>query len=427
MRIRTCAICVLAGLGAAAPVSGAAANQGAGQPPVLREGSGQRRASMDAMELAPFPAEAWGTLSDWVGGRSLSSVQTAGSVVLICTYSDWYDPARRAWGVARRMASSKGKDGLIVVGAHHPEEWTAAAKDVPKDGNVYLAHDARGAFRGALLADQDPDFYIIDRAGQLRFADVETESVERAVNQLLAESADQASGLKARLAADAEAADAAFRRSGAIRERIDLKSLPEIPFADPPKTAYEAATWPRRPVDADRSRQDEPPTTIQLPQGGAYFPRPPALKGRAIAIYLFNADVVSSYDSLMPLMDRLQDKHGRDAAIIGAAAFTAQDQYSAPQIDAREAVRRVTNIATSRTVSHSLTLYTDGMMGSGVENRSNENVALAVIASSDGVVRWSGRPTSPGFQAALEQVIAADPGVKARRAAEDAYIKAKGN
>jgi len=391
----------------------------------MREGSGQRRASLDAMELAPFPAEAWGTLSDWVGGRAISPSDLKGSVVLLCVYSDWYDPARRAWAMARRMATSKAKDGLIVVGVHHQEEWKAAAKDVPKDGNVYLAHDAKGGFRAALLSDQDPDFYIIDRAGQVRFADVETESVDRAVNQLLTESPEAAAGLKSKLAANAAAAEAEFRRSGAIREQVDLKNLPEIPFTEPNKAEYDAATWPKRVVNPDRVQAEAPPAAIQLPPTGLYLPKAPALKGRAIVIYVWNPDVRSSYESIMPMMDRLQQQHGRDVSIVGAAAFTSRDQYSQPFIDPKVAAGRLQQFTAARSFDHTLTLYQDGMAGPR-ESSANEQASFAVIAGSNGVIRWSGSPTSPGFRGALEQVIGADPGVRARRAAEETYIKASG-
>ncbi len=393
--------------------------------PVVREGAGERRTALDKMELEAFPSDAWGKLSDWVGGRTLTAADTKGSVVLICTYSDWYDPAKRAWSLARRLAESKGKDGLVVVGVHHPEEWSTAKKDVPKDGKVYLAHDAKGEFRKLLRSDQDPDFYVIDRAGQLRFADIETESVDNAVTQLLAETSESAAGVKSRMAAAAAADDAAFRKSGANRDRVDLKTLPEVPFTDPDKAAYESATWPKKPENKDNnSNQDNTPKTIQMPAAGPFFPKAPQLKGRAIVIYVWNPEVRSTYDKVMPMMDRLQTQHGRDVAIVGAAAFTAKDQYSAPQIDTKDAVKKVQAFLNSRSFEHTLTLYQDGMIGA--RDNNNENLNAAVVASSNGVIRWSGSPTSPGFIAALEQVIAADPAVKARRAAEEAYIKAQG-
>lgn len=405
-------VIVLGGLGAAARAQA---------PAVVREGAGERRAALDAMELAPFPDASLGALTGWVGGKAVSSADMSGSVVLICTYSDWYDPARRAWAMAKRLGASKGKDGLVVIGAHHPEEWAAANKDLPKDARIFLAHDAKGEFRKALKSDQDPDFYVIDRAGQLRFADIETESVDNAVTQLLAETREQAAGLRSRMAADAAATDAQFRKSGAIRERVDLSTLPEVPFPDPPKEAYERAAWPRRP--AREGAQDTSPRTIQLPGTGVYFPRPPVVRGRAIVIYVWNPDVRQSYEDVMPMMDRLQTQHGRDVAIVGAAVFTGRDQSGGGSIDPKEAMQKVSRFLKSRSFDHTITLYQEGMAGPS-DSGSKASDGLAVVASSNGVIRWSGSPNSPGLRAALEQVIDADPGVKARREAEEAYLKA---
>jgi hypothetical protein len=126
------------------------------------------------------------------------------------------------------------------------------------------------------------------------------------------------------------------------------------------------------------------------------------------------------------MMDRLQTQHGRDVAIVGAAAFITKDQNSSTLVDPKEALKKVQTFIASRSFDHTLTMYQDGMVGPRENLRDNEFSPWAVVASSNGVIRWSGSPNSPGFIAALEQVIAADPAVKARRAAEAEYIKAAG-
>jgi len=50
----------------------------------------------------------------------------------------------------------------------------------------------------------------------------------------------------------------------------------------------------------------------------------------------------------------------------------------------------------------------------------------AAIASSDGIVRWFGDATSTAFESAVREVARIDPGVKARRAAEDEYVRRHG-
>ena len=47
-----------------------------GQNSPLREGTGQRLADLDKLELTPFPASNWALLSDWANGDALSPATT---------------------------------------------------------------------------------------------------------------------------------------------------------------------------------------------------------------------------------------------------------------------------------------------------------------------------------------------------------------
>src|ERR1043165_5519997 len=121
---------------------------------IVREGAGHRRDQINAMELAPFPADAWKALSDWQGGPAPTPATLNGNVVLICTYSDWYPAASRAWVSTQKLAEKYGKDGLIVIGAHIAEGWSdakkpAPAKDASKPVSLLAAHDEKGEFRKA--------------------------------------------------------------------------------------------------------------------------------------------------------------------------------------------------------------------------------------------------------------------------------------
>jgi hypothetical protein len=52
-------------------------------------------------------------------------------------------------------------------------------------------------------------------------------------------------------------------------------------------------------------------------------------------------------------------------------------------------------------------------------------VPWVAIVSSDGIMRWWGWMGDGKFQGTFERIVALDPGVKARRAAEEAYIREK--
>lgn len=390
---------------------------------VVREGTGARRTALNAMELKPFPAEAWGKLSEWTSGTPIASADTSGQVVLICTWAGWYQPSTRALALATRLAKEKAKDGLVVVAAHNPEGWAEAEKPaVPEGAKMFIAHDAKGEFRKMLMVDQDPDFYVIDRAGQMRFADIDTGSVEAAVKSLLEESAEKAAGINASLAAAKTKQEEDFRRTGDIRQEVDIRSLPEVPFTDPTPEAYSSASWPRAP------KRDGYDTStggnITLPEEG-FFPAKPKTKGRVLIVYVFSPYVRFTFDEILPSMDQLQRQMGRDVAVVGSVVPIRPDNQQSNQED--QDPTRVTKMAeqfvAARRLDHAI--IADGGSSAGFSGSSVSSLPYVAIASSDGVVRWSGDPRTPAFRAAVDQVLRSDPGVKARRAAEEKYIKTK--
>src|SRR5690606_34092120 len=142
---------------------------------VVREGAGTRRQQLDDMELKPFPAEAWGHLSQWTG----EPVQPgAGEPALIVTFASWYAPSMTGVSIAQRMPERDAEQGLKAVAGHDSRGYEDAAEVLEQRKiTIPVALDAEGKFRQALKVDQDPDFYIIDRAGRLRYADIDTRSV----------------------------------------------------------------------------------------------------------------------------------------------------------------------------------------------------------------------------------------------------------
>src|SRR4030095_5940001 len=98
--------------------------------------------------------------------------------------------------------------------------------------------DAQNEFRKALLSTQDPDFYIVDRAGNLRYADVETASVEGAVNFLVDETADTAAAPKPETK-PAENAAKPDDKPG------DAGGGAPGNYQQPDASVYKAAHWPK--------------------------------------------------------------------------------------------------------------------------------------------------------------------------------------
>lgn len=404
-------------------------------PSIVREGTGERRKALDAMELNPWASDSLSHLSDWFGGKAPTSADLSGKVVLICTYSDWYPAASRAFAMAQRLASSKSSEGLVVIGAHNPKEWDKAKKEAPKDGvSLFVGFDKDGKFRDAIKSDQDPDFYVIDRSGQMRFADIATEGVEAAVTLLLAETTEKAAGIKGDIAAAKDKADREARRTDAIRSNVDPRNIPEQAFTEPTPEQYAGAPWPT-PEKAKRdssSNESQGPKSITLPAPGSCFPKDPQTKGRAIIMYIWSPKVRSSYENLLREMDQEQKKYGRDVAVIGGMVdLRARDSNSEENkdVDPQKLIEQAKNFSKNTSLEHALMLYAGNIGGrdfNGESSFSSEtSIPWVAVASSDGVVRWEGPPSAPAYRAAVEGVLRADPGVKARRAAEEKYLSEK--
>jgi hypothetical protein len=434
--MRTAALAFLVGVAASAWSGPALAQSADG---VVREGEGSRRTQLNARERKPFDHAAWGGLTDWKNGPAPSAATTTGRPVLIVTWTDYIPVSKRALALAVRLAGERAGDGLIVVCAHGKDEWASAQKpEAPKGGTLLLAHDSGGAFRSAILSDNDPDFYVIDRAGQLRFADIVTDSVESAVATVCAETREQAAGLNQRLAHEARVRDTEVKRAEALRAGVDLRSLPEVPFEKPGDGAYESAKWPKLPEDPQQQFQaqgpdDKPqPQKITIPDTG-WYPAKPNLEGRVVFMYFWHPDAPQSFRSVNSL-DFLQKQQGRDIVVVGVIAplfdRTNSGTESRLEMDPEKLQKKLEDSARTRKLDHPILLDPQGTLFQATKTyyqSFQQAIPLPWIAivSTDSYMRWWGPAAMPGATGAFDRVLAVDPGVQARRKAEEEYIKAR--
>ncbi|MBC7833485.1 MAG: redoxin family protein [Phycisphaerales bacterium] len=394
------AISILAGAAASRPAP-------TGDDLIAREGSGQRRTDLGAMELKPFPADLWSSLDSWTNGSALTAESTQGKVVLIATWKSFYPASHSALTASQRLAEAHAKDGLIVVAVHDAKGWENAAKvATEKKATVLMAHD-NGKFREGLKIDQDPDFYLVDRAGNLRFADVETGDVSEAVKLLVGESKEQAAAVPTNKAQLASKAASEAAKSKTISEKLRPGQVLDVAFSMPEASTFKDAKWPEKNANG-LSANDVQGNSLPAQLGNeTWITAKPKTDGRVVVID-FWATWCGPCKRAMPKLDELQKKHRQDLVIMGISdeetskvkGFLAEHKHVYAQA-----------VDQKKTVSDALHV---------------QGIPHVVVMSTDGIVRWQGNPLDENFIKAVESVMEADPGVKARRAAEAEYLKRNG-
>lgn len=150
-----------------------------------REGEADRRRDVDALEGQAAPlVEA----ERWIRGEAVALKDLRGRVVLLEFCGWWCGPCRGAVRVLRGLQERfKGQELEIwtILAPRAAEEAVDILKDVAVSWRVSV--DRRGATAGRYRVDSCPDYYLVDRKGILRFADLSNREVSRAVEFLLSE------------------------------------------------------------------------------------------------------------------------------------------------------------------------------------------------------------------------------------------------
>ncbi|MBL9031941.1 MAG: TlpA family protein disulfide reductase [Phycisphaerae bacterium] len=406
---------------------------------IVRESTGARRATLDAMELRNLPPEAWPSLTAWANGSAPTAEELDGKPVLLVMWASWHPASLKALPLAQKMADKFAGQGLIVVGAHHPQGFEDAVKAASERGVTFrIAHDKDGAFRAALKVDHQPEYYVLDRAGHLRYASVAAASVEEACAEVCAETSAQASDVPKIRKEREQAALRAAGRTESIRAEIDLSGLPPLPpgYTAPEKRAYEWTEWPK--IEEESGKQlgllDQQGKRVEVRLGFSptgFFPSKPEVQGRGILIYFWHPDVLASFDKVMDQMDLLQQKHSRDLAVYGAlvtkSTLESQNSGQGQGENLEELALKGRQFMRSRNYKHTLAvdLASTAMASLGGQGQQKLPVPGAIVVSSDGVIRWAGSVRSPSFRTAVDTILANDPGIARRRAADLEYIRSR--
>ena len=381
---------------------------------IVREGAGDRREQLNKMEFGAFDLGLVEGLSGWQNSEPITAEQLDGKVVVLFTWANWYPTSLRALPIAQRVHERFGEKGVVVIGVHNPDEYAGVEQVIARRHLTFpVAHDAGGTLREALLVDQDPDFYVIDRAGQLRYADIETGSVLSAVEALGGESTEEARALPGLLEKQARQARTEARRSHRVSEKYIEALRSEVPFVLPDPEAYSEVEWtPEDEDDPYRGGRSQDEVGKPFPAAQAlgtvtWFGAEPENKGRVVVVAFWSPSSEPSRRALSKL-EAIQDINKAKLVVIGLVG-------SAEQTEAR--IRSFLGDDETN-VFHA---YDGG--GAIAESVRVRTVPYVMVLSSDGVVRWQGDPNDAAFDGAVDRIIDLDPGVKARLAAREAYLK----
>jgi thiol-disulfide isomerase/thioredoxin len=151
-----------------------------------RERGGANGSAKDALE-GNAPPELAG---QWFnsGGKSIDWKALSGKVVVLDFWAHWCGPCRESVPHIKVLLERYREQGLVVIGIHSDANKEKMLEVSRSLGMVWpILFDPEKKYMKALSADSYPDYYLIDRKGVLRFADLANKEVDRAVEMLLAE------------------------------------------------------------------------------------------------------------------------------------------------------------------------------------------------------------------------------------------------
>jgi thiol-disulfide isomerase/thioredoxin len=218
--------------------------------------------------------------------------------------------------------------------------------------------------------------YLIDRAGQLRFADVENRSLKSAVAFLLRETADDA------------IANAKKQSQGIeVAMEPEKKAVPEILPA-----LYKRADWPMKNSGKLNAKNYQGKALPVALGNEEWISKERDLEGKVIVLD-FWATWCGPCKRASPTLDKLQKQFEGKLEVL-AIGGQSEDE------------RKVRKYAASHKVAYAHLFDKKQSIYRKLEIRA---IPHTIVMSTDGVIRWQGNPLSPAFKKAVEQVIEQDP------------------
>ena len=156
------------------------------------EGDAARRGRLAKFDSCPEAPELE-LVGGWMNAEATMGAATSlkdlrGKVVVLDFWATWCGPCIQSIPRNNALAKKYADKGLVFIGVCHLRGGEKMAEVVQgKDIAYPVCLDAKNRVNEAYLVDSYPDYYIIDRQGRLRGADLAADKVESAIEQLLAE------------------------------------------------------------------------------------------------------------------------------------------------------------------------------------------------------------------------------------------------
>ena len=153
------------------------------------EGDARRRAKLAPFDLCPAAPELnWAT--QWANADALGDArkisELKGKIVVLDFWATWCGPCIQSIPKMNDLAKKYGDKGVVFIGVCRADGAEKMRNIVDSKKIAYpVCVDSKGEINAAYAVDSYPDYYIIDREGRVRGADVNSTSIEGALDELL--------------------------------------------------------------------------------------------------------------------------------------------------------------------------------------------------------------------------------------------------